>query len=229
MRLLKKCIIVVLIIAAVLAMTGCEEDPQADDRWWQCVVFRRAHHRDVPKQDTKDDAADAKTDASTDAADTKTDGSAAAVFPDLKSFSADTFDGKTFSQKDLAKYDLTAINIWATTCPPCIDEMPKLAALAAKLPDNVNFITWCLDGDAQRETADDILKKSGFENTSLTTGSGDLDKLYEELMYTPTTVFVDSEGHMVGEALIGSPKDTETVYKEYINKALTELGKDPVK
>lgn len=218
MRLLKKCIIAVLIIAAVLAMTGCEEDPQADDRWWQCVVFRRAHHRDVPKQDAKDDAKGA------DAPD-----NSAAVFPDLKSFSADTFDGKTFSQKDLAKYDLTAINIWATTCPPCIDEMPKLAALAAKLPDNVNFITWCLDGDAQRETADDILKKSGFKNTSLTTGSGDLDKLYEELMYTPTTVFVDSEGHMAGEALIGSPKDTETVYKEYINKALTALGKDPVK
>ena len=195
MRLLKKCIIAVLIIAAVLAMTGCEEDPQADDRWWQC---------DAPDN-------------------------SAAVFPDLKSFSADTCDGKTFSQKDLAKYDLTAVNIWATTCPPCIDEMPKLAALAAKLPDNVNFITWCLDGDAQRETADDILKKSGFENTSLTTGSGDLDKLYEVLMYTPTTVFVDSEGHMAGEALIGSPKDTEAVYKEYINKALTELGKDPVK
>ena len=47
-------------------------------------------------------------------------------------------------------------------------------------------------------------------------------------MYTPTTIFVDSKGNQVGEAIIGADGNLSTVYKEHINKALTAMGKQVI-
>ena len=65
----------------------------------------------------------------------------------LTSFIADTLEGGTFTQDDLAAKDLTVMYVWSTTCGYCVDEMPELAEFAATLPDNVQLITYCADGD----------------------------------------------------------------------------------
>ena len=50
----------------------------------------------------------------------------------LTEFTAETLDGSEFSPETLAAADLTVLNIWQTTCPPCIREMPELAELERK-------------------------------------------------------------------------------------------------
>ena len=64
----------------------------------------------------------------------------------LRSFEAAALDGSSFTQEDIAAKDVTLINFWALTCPPCIREMPEIAAFADSLPDNVQVVTVCLDG-----------------------------------------------------------------------------------
>ena len=64
--------------------------------------------------------------------------------------------------------------------------------------------------------------------TTLVSGSGDLEKLMMQAMYVPTTVFVDSQGNMVRQELIGSPENVAETYGTAINEALTNMGKEPL-
>lgn len=152
----------------------------------------------------------------------------AAALGSLASFSAGTLDGGTFTQEDLAARDVTVLNFWALTCPPCIAEMPDLAAFAKALPDNVAVVTVCLDGYGSEDSVREILDEAGFQGATLITGEGDLLDLAGNLMYTPTTVLADSTGALVGEAIIGGQADLSGVYLEAVNQALEAGGKEAV-
>lgn len=142
------------------------------------------------------------------------------------SFTAVTLDGGEYTADDFSEADVTVINIWSTTCGPCIREMPEIAEYEKTLPDNVKLITWCLDGAYDSEYTKELLSSLGYEGITLIGGDGDLEKMYFDIMYTPTTLFVDSDGNIVGEALIGSPEKLAETYTELINKTLKALGKE---
>lgn len=152
----------------------------------------------------------------------------AAALGSLASFSAGTLDGATFTQDDVTAKDVTAVNFWALSCGPCIAELPDLAELEQALPDNVQLITVCLDGMGSEEVLQTVLDEAGFLGVTLLSGDGDLAALAGNLMYTPTTVFADSTGALVGEPIIGSPKDLSETYLEAINQVLEASGKDAV-
>ena len=147
---------------------------------------------------------------------------------DIHSFSAKTTGGDTFTDKDLAPYDLTVINFWATFCAPCLKEMPSLAMLQKKLPKNIQLITICLDANKPTNDIDAILVRSKYDGITLVSGKGDLNTLMRQITKMPTTVFVDSKGNMVLPELIGSPKNLEETYISLINQALADMGKDPI-
>ena len=52
--------------------------------------------------------------------------------------------------------------------------------------------------------------------------------LANNLMYTPTTVLADSQGALVGEAIIGGQADLSAAYLEAVNQALEAGGKDAI-
>ncbi len=159
----------------------------------------------------------------------------AAALGKLASFTADTLDGGTFTQDDIAAKDATVINFWALSCPPCIAELPDLAAYAKTLPENVQFITVCLDAWIDTEYTQELLTEAGFEGVTLVSGergfvseNGDLAELCGNLMYTPTTLFADSQGNLVGDAIIGVQKDLSGTYTAAVNRVLSASGKDEI-
>ena len=141
-------------------------------------------------------------------------------------FNAYTLSGVGYSDAYFDDHDVTIINIWSTTCPPCIAEMPELTEFMHGLPDNVQLITWCIDGEYNTERAESIVKDAGYDGVTLTSGDGDLQTLLYELMYTPTTLFVDCDGNIIGDALIGSPRRFSDAYTEMTNNALKAIGKE---
>lgn len=143
----------------------------------------------------------------------------------LGDFTAGTLDGGSFTQEDIAGRDATVINFWSLTCAPCISEMPDLAAYERALPDNVGLITVCLDGWGNEAYAQQILDQAGFEGVTLISGDGGLARLCGELLYTPTTVFVDSRGALVGDALVGGQRDLFEAYTAAVNQVLEAGGK----
>ena len=152
----------------------------------------------------------------------------AAALGNLSSFTAGTLDGGTFTQDDIAAKDVTVLNFWALTCPPCIAEMPELASFAGALPDNVQVVTVCLDGSGNEETVSSILDEAGFSGVTLVAGDGDLAALAGNLMYTPTTLVADSAGTLMGDPIIGGQKDLPGTFLAAVNDALQAGGKAEV-
>lgn len=136
----------------------------------------------------------------------------------LGDFTAQTLDGSEFTQQNIADYDLTIINFWGTSCPPCINEMPDIAELEQKLANensNVALITYCLDGAYSPETCAAILENSGYTGITLVSSDGVLGDLADSVMYIPTTVFVYGDGE-AALSLVGGQTDIEG---EYMSRA----------
>lgn len=146
----------------------------------------------------------------------------------LKSFEAKTLDGGTFTGENIAQADVTIINFWSVTCGPCIKEMPDLAEFAKTLPDNVQVITACLDGEGSAEYAENLLREAGYEGITLISGDGDFQKISEGIQYIPTTVFVDKEGNISSDVIIGGQESLEKTFTEAVNAVLKAQGKEEI-
>jgi len=143
----------------------------------------------------------------------------------LNTFKAKALDGSTFTQSDFRSKDVTAINLWSSTCGPCIEEMPEIAKFSKTLPSNIQFVTVCLDGSGDTENVKSILRSAGYEGTTILEGDGDFKTLCEKIQYTPTTIFVDKDGNMVGDVIIGGQENLADTFTKAINSVLKSLGK----
>ena len=105
-----------------------------------------------------------------------------------------------------AAHELTMVNIWGTFCGPCIREMPDLGNLARELEANHDATVLGIVVDIQdAETLDlarQITSESQADFTHLVLGA-DLYEYLSQFEYIPTTVFVNRNGIVVGEPVVG--------------------------
>lgn len=133
-------------------------------------------------------------------------------------FTTTDLDGNEVTESIFSGYDLTVINVWGTFCGPCIGEMPELARWHKELPENVQLIGLVSDvnegGDVS--AAKKILSDTGVEFVNLLS-SNSLIPLLSMSQYVPTTYFVDSEGKMVGDPIVGADVNG---YKQFVEEYL---------
>lgn len=140
----------------------------------------------------------------------------------LMNFSTQDMEGNEVTQEIFADYDMTMVNVWATWCGYCVEEMPELAKLKDMLPENVNLITICDDADVETELAQQILDASGANFQTLKV-SEDMRKNFMSQVYAfPTTYFVDSDGVVLVQPLEGVPslENAAQAYLEIIEQIL---------
>ena len=116
-----------------------------------------------------------------------------ASFPSaVNVFSTTDLEGNTVTNDIFSQADLTVVNFWGTFCNPCINEMPELAK-------------W-------------IVEKTGvtYENVI---APGAFDQFINKLAGVPTTVFIDKNGTVVGEAVVGAKVEE---YKQQVEDYLNE-------
>lgn len=123
----------------------------------------------------------------------------------LTNFTTTDMEGNTVTQEIFSGYDLTMVNIWATWCGYCVEEMPELAKLKNMLPENVNLITICDDAAYETELTQQILRESGANFQTLKTTEDMYTQLLAYVYAFPTTFFVNSEGIPVVQPLTGVP------------------------
>lgn len=150
------------------------------------------------------------------------------TFSNLATFTAKTADGKTFTQDDLAKADVTIVTFWSLGCGACMEELSQVASLQKTLPSNVQVISVCADDYTMDGEVAQAMKDVGFEGTTLESGDGDLRNVVSEIQYVPTTIAVDSTGKTVGTAIVGASGDVNKEFTQLINEALKQAGKDPI-
>ncbi|NLX82241.1 MAG: TlpA family protein disulfide reductase [Clostridiales bacterium] len=142
-------------------------------------------------------------------------------------FASEDMYGNPFGAIDLAMYDLTMMNIWSTGCNPCIEEMPDLQKLYEAIPERVNFVSVCLDGEKEYDLAMEILKVQGCTFQTLK-GDQLAENVLSTVLGTPTTIFLDSKGQLVGNAIVSAIwKSDGFVEKglEIIQERLDMIGK----
>ena len=147
----------------------------------------------------------------------------------LSVFSTTDLEGNTLDQSILADYDLTMVNVWATFCGPCINEMPDLGELAAEYADKgvqiIGLVSDTMDSDgtisdSQVETAKEIVAETGADYRHRLP-SDDLLGILSQIYAVPTTFFVDSEGVQVGDAIVTAQSKEKWI--ETIDGMLAEV------
>lgn len=147
----------------------------------------------------------------------------------LSQFSTQDLEGNELDQSMLQDHTLTMVNVWATFCTPCINEMPDLGTLAQEYEDqgvqivglvsDVTDMEGNLDPD-QLELAREIVDSTAADYTHLVP-SEDLYGLLYQISSVPTTFFVDETGAQVGGTYIGA-KDKDQ-WQDIIDQLLAEV------
>ena len=146
---------------------------------------------------------------------------------DFTNLSATDFEGNPVTADIFSDYDATIINIWSTTCGPCIDEMPYLEHISHEFKEqNINLITIANNiskNDETFELAKNIIETQAvtFKNLRPTANSEFDLALIEEALGLPSTYIVDSNGEIIGNCISGVLDDFKKGrIKEMINEAL---------
>lgn len=140
----------------------------------------------------------------------------------MPAFTAKDLQGNEVTEEIFAGKDLTVLNIWGTFCPPCIREMPELGEWARAMPENVQLIGLITDiqGEEDKEhLALEITGKTGAEFTQIIANQ-DFYWLLSQVVGVPTTLFVDGEGNLVGDPIVGADV---AGYKEFVEEYLKGL------
>lgn len=129
----------------------------------------------------------------------------------LGDFSAQTLTGETLDQTFFAGADLTVINVWATYCGPCKQEMPVLGALDKEL-ENVQvlgIVTDVIDQNAEPDESQvklalELLEAYGCDYPNLILNQSLANLGFANLQAVPATLFVDKDGKLAGMGFYGA-------------------------
>ena len=110
-------------------------------------------------------------------------------------------DGSTVDETILRGHKLVMLNFWEPWCPPCVKEMPELEKLYRDYADKGLLILGVYSTEGQETEVDKVLADSGTSYPILRY-SKDFDSF--KTGYVPTTLFVDGEGTILSELLVGS-------------------------
>ena len=147
--------------------------------------------------------------------------------PYLVSFEASTLENETITSDIFAESKLTMLNVWATYCNPCLNEMPDLAEIAASY-DSADFQMLGIISDVSVFSEDDAIAtaKDLVAQTGATTYPHLLlnQSLYDTLVgavdSVPTTFFVNQNGELLGYVIGAKSKET---WEDLIDELLAEM------
>lgn len=150
----------------------------------------------------------------------------------LDSFQSWDLNGQVVDERIFSGYQLTMINLWGTFCGPCLREMPELGQLAQDYADRgVQVMGVVVDVQTdgaggfrmdQIETARELVSQTGADYPHLLPSSDLYTAKLREVSAVPETIFVDSEGNLVGQSYVGSRSGSQ--WAEIMDSLLKEMG-----
>ena len=143
--------------------------------------------------------------------------------PVFITFEASDLEGNPVSQDVFSQSRLTMVNVWATYCNPCLNEMPGLGELAAE-HDPAEFqiigvVSDVTEGEDQ-ELVESLVRETGAGYTHLLANDSIGQALLSGVSAVPTTFFFDGEGAYLG-GVVGSAEKSD--WEELIHELLENL------
>lgn len=146
-------------------------------------------------------------------------GTAADFDPEF-TFKTTDRDGKEYDESIFSSNKLTMINFWEPWCGPCVSEIPDLERLYEAYKDKGFQIIGVYSETHMESDVDGILEK-GKVSYPILKYTSEFDVF--QTGYVPTTIFVDSKGHIIkmedgAGSVIGSNsyEGWEAIIKNYL-------------
>lgn len=147
----------------------------------------------------------------------------------LGTFATTDMAGNPVNEKIFSGHKLTMVNIWATFCGPCIEEMPDLSLLQKEYGDDFQVIGIVVDAadkngnvlSDKKADAAAIIETTGADYLHLLP-SRSLNQAYlNDVQSVPETIFVDENGNQIGVRYFGAKNKTQ--WKKIIDTLLESL------
>lgn len=139
--------------------------------------------------------------------------------PDFTFSTTDRY-GNEWNESVFANAEVTMINFWEPWCSPCVNEMPDLEKLYENYQDQGFQIIGVYSETGMEYQVDEILKEC-HTTYPILLYTTEFDQF--QTGYVPTTIFVDSKGHVLDipgndRAVIGgqSYEDWEAIVKKFL-------------
>ena len=153
-------------------------------------------------------------------------------------FEGKDLDGNPVTSELFKNNAVTVVNFWFSTCAPCIGELGELDELDQMLQEKggavIGINADTIGGDESMiMEAKSILEKKGakYQNIYFPADS-EAGKLTYSITAFPTTVVVDRNGNIVGEAILGGinneaqMKALQAIIDEVLARDMATLDKD---
>lgn len=141
-------------------------------------------------------------------------------------FDSLNLDGEQVTDSIFAEKKMTVVNVWATYCNPCINEMPELAEWEKEMGEDVQILYVC--SDIMEENSDNIslanmiADRAGIDRTHVIYNlPGTFTDIMMQITGVPTTFFVNQDGEMMENLVIGASVDK---YKALLERYLREIS-----
>lgn len=132
----------------------------------------------------------------------------------ILTFEASTIEGDQVTSDLFANSKLTMINIWATYCNPCLNEMPDLGEIAASYDPEIfqmyGIISDVVEGDSSDtiEEAKILINETHADYPHLLLNQSLYSKLVSGMDSVPTTIFVNRQSEILGYLVGAQTKET---------------------
>ncbi|NUO53036.1 MAG: TlpA family protein disulfide reductase [Polyangiaceae bacterium] len=130
-------------------------------------------------------------------------------------FTLPTLDGKNVSLSDYAGKSVVLIDFWATTCDPCLVEMPHIVALYEKYKaQGFVVLAVSLDGPETRSQVSSIVHDKKMTFPVLLDEETSVVARYNPKKDMPFSVLIDKNGSIVKKMSGYNPGDEEKLAAE---------------
>ena len=150
-------------------------------------------------------------------------GSGASSVSEPISFEGTDLEGNTVSSDIFSQSKLTMINVWATYCGPCLNEMPALGELASEYDGEefqiIGIVSDVMEGKDQ-SLVESLVQQTGANYPHLLLNESIYYGLLTDVSAVPTTFFLDENGTLL-DTVIGAMKKTD--WEDKINGLLDTL------
>lgn len=199
--MMKRLSMVLLIIFMAAASLGCSQAVEEEIVTEDAVTLEPEEAVDVSESGQateKSESEEEEIQAETSAEELVEED--ANIFP---AFELKNLDEETVTEAVFSEHELTLINIWGTTCAPCIREMPELEKLQNNYKDQgLKVVGIVADGNylAGKEIVNALLLTYEHIIPDEEFALGYL----RQFQFVPTTIFVNSDGEILGEPMVGA-------------------------
>lgn len=144
-------------------------------------------------------------------------------------FTTEDINGEEYTEEIFAEADLTLVNVFATWCGLCIQEVPELQKLSEEMEEEgVQVIGMVMDTGTIEKTDEEALETAKLlaevaeaEYPFLIPDKDLMNGRLSGIQAYPETFFVNKDGEIVGETYVGA-RDLDE-WKEIVEKELETL------